>query len=422
MAQQFIITTPIDSGDGTPLNEAFNMCNSNFTELYTSGGPNSGATGPTGATGATGVTGDAGATGESGATGVTGEVGATGITGATGPDSVIPGATGATGFTGATGSTVGITWDTLADKTGPAGPITIALGQFAGQQSQGGGAVAIGSEAGAGDIRRSNYVSGAGTPSIIVADATGIFIGMFITGTGFVSGQYVTFVGLGNELFVSAPPDSTPAGELTFTSSQASFAVAVGAGAGQDLQSENSVAIGYLAAQTGQGNSAVAIGPGAGSNYQESLAVAVGRSAGQSAQGANSIAIGSFAGFSDQANNTIILNATGSALNGVSAQTDSFYVAPVRNDVGNISQVIFYNTSTNEITYANTISVSGSVTTSILNLITTDVGNLPSAVTAGAGAKAFVTDANTVTFYNAVGGGGANGAPVFSDGTIWRVG
>lgn len=53
------------------------------------------------------------------------------------------------------------------------------------------------------------------------------------------------------------------------------------------------------------------------------------------------------------------------------------------------------------------------------------VANLPSATTAGAGATAFVTDANT-TFVLGLGvavvGGGANKVPVYSDGTNWIVG
>ena len=34
MSQLFIVTTPQNSGDGTPLATAFNYTNSNFTELY----------------------------------------------------------------------------------------------------------------------------------------------------------------------------------------------------------------------------------------------------------------------------------------------------------------------------------------------------------------------------------------------------
>ena len=47
---------------------------------------------------------------------------------------------------------------------------------------------------------------------------------------------------------------------------------------------------------------------------------------------------------------------------------------------------------------------------------------LPSAVTVGAGARAFVSDATATTFASAYTGGGANIVPVYSDGTVWRIG
>ncbi len=50
------------------------------------------------------------------------------------------------------------------------------------------------------------------------------------------------------------------------------------------------------------------------------------------------------------------------------------------------------------------------------------VATLPSASTAGAGARAFVTDANATTFASTVAGGGANKMPVVSDGTNWIIG
>jgi hypothetical protein len=50
------------------------------------------------------------------------------------------------------------------------------------------------------------------------------------------------------------------------------------------------------------------------------------------------------------------------------------------------------------------------------------VANLPSAVTAGAGARSFVTDALTPTFGATVVTGGAVAVPVYSDGTNWKVG
>jgi hypothetical protein len=44
------------------------------------------------------------------------------------------------------------------------------------------------------------------------------------------------------------------------------------------------------------------------------------------------------------------------------------------------------------------------------------------AATSIAGARAFVSDANATTFASVVAGGGANGVPVYSDGTNWRIG
>ena len=52
----------------------------------------------------------------------------------------------------------------------------------------------------------------------------------------------------------------------------------------------------------------------------------------------------------------------------------------------------------------------------------TTVASLPSASTAGAGARAFVTDATATTFLSTVAGGGANKVPVVSDGTNWLIG
>ena len=47
---------------------------------------------------------------------------------------------------------------------------------------------------------------------------------------------------------------------------------------------------------------------------------------------------------------------------------------------------------------------------------------LPSASAVGAGARAFVSDATATTFASAYTGGGANNVPVYSDGTVWRIG
>lgn len=50
------------------------------------------------------------------------------------------------------------------------------------------------------------------------------------------------------------------------------------------------------------------------------------------------------------------------------------------------------------------------------------VANLAAAATAGAGARAFVTDATATTYLSTVAGGGSNKVPVVSDGTNWLIG
>jgi len=121
-------------------------------------------------------------------------------------------------------------------------------------------------------------------------------------------------------------------------------AVAFGSGAGISPQGEYAVAMGFSAGQGSQGNAAVAIGGGAG----------------ETSQGDSAVAIGYQAGGTNQGNNSIIINATGTTLDQTTANT--FTVAPVRNDVANTSQVMFYNTTSKEITYGNTISVAGNIT------------------------------------------------------------
>ena len=50
------------------------------------------------------------------------------------------------------------------------------------------------------------------------------------------------------------------------------------------------------------------------------------------------------------------------------------------------------------------------------------VASLPSASTAGVGARSFVTDATVAVYASTVAGGGSNKVPVFSDGTNWIIG
>ncbi len=161
-------------------------------------------------------------------------------------------------------------------------------------------------------------------------------------------------------------------GENAGVTDQQSQAVAIGRLAGQTSQGANSVAIGVIAGQTSQGSGAVAIGGNAGVTNQGVNAVAVGVNVGVTSQGANSVAIGAAAGNANQPANTIILNATGIAVNGVAAQTDSFYVDPIRTTANGTP--LMYNSTTKEITYSTVLEFAGStISTSDSSGLTVDV-------------------------------------------------
>ena len=119
-------------------------------------------------------------------------------------------------------------------------------------------------------------------------------------------------------------------------------------------QIAGAIAIGS-AGGSSQGANAIAIGSNAGQS-QLFNAIAIGSSAGQTNQGSGSIAIGYAAGQLNQANNSIVLNASGTALNLAIA---GLYIAPVRNDTGNVAQAVYYNTSTKELTYASASAFTG---------------------------------------------------------------
>ena len=69
-------------------------------------------------------------------------------------------------------------------------------------------------------------------------------------------------------------------------------------------------------------------------------------------------------------------------------------------------------------------AINGQLLTTVVipPLVNYTVATLPSAVTSGAGARSFVTDALAPTFGSTVVTGGAVAVPVYSDGTNWKVG
>lgn len=65
---------------------------------------------------------------------------------------------------------------------------------------------------------------------------------------------------------------------------------------------------------------------------------------------------------------------------------------------------------------------SGGYTTTVARASTPGTVSALPAASAAVGQRDFVTDATSTTFASVVAGGGANGVPVYSDGTNWRIG
>ena len=208
--------------------------------------------------------------------------------------------------------------------------------------------------------------------STVMVDAVsgtlrGIFIGSVFTdnSTQIIDGNTATVYGNIEATTLRTAEITIALGQNAGETSQGANSVAIGSNAGYIAQGGSSVAIGFVAGNGGQGNTAVAIGASAGYAGQGADAVALGFGAGEFSQGLQAVAIGAYAGQTSQPANTIILNASGSAVNGVAAQTNSFYVAPIRNATG-ANGVVQYDSTTREVTYSSTLgSVSGTFTGNI---------------------------------------------------------
>jgi len=128
----------------------------------------------------------------------------------------------------------------------------------------------------------------------------------------------------------------------------------------------------------------------------------------------------SFVSIEDGVNVTGAISATGNITGGnvlgganVNATTHTGTTVSV---TGNI-------TGGNVLFGAGVVSGTGNITGGpYLKTSSLTVATLPSASTAGAGARSFVSDATATTFASIVAGSGANPVPVFSDGTNWKIG
>lgn len=288
------------------------------------------------------------------------------------------------------------------------GSYSVAVGHAAARSGQGAGCVAIGSGA---------AFTSQGALSIAIGNNAGQnqSTNAVAIGNGAASaGQGTDCIAIGN-----AAGQTNQSGYSVALGGSAGYqfqsvnAVAIGSSAGFNAQGIQCVAIGRNAGNTGQNSYSIAIGPDSGKTNQLVHAVAVGNSAGQTSQGEYGISIGYFAGNSGQGNssiaignaagqtnqhaNSIILNATGSALN--SDGTSRTYVAPVREVANN--KTVQYNATTKEVTYTDT-------------LVTTGTGSPEGAITAPVGRLFLRTngDAETTMYVKISGTGNTGWAPV----------
>ena len=190
-----------------------------------------------------------------------------------------------------------------------------------------------------GNIRTNNYLYANGAP-------LDTFANLRVTNTATISNLVVTQTNIA----IGANADSSGNGISIGANTQANAnSVVIGNFAGNNSNGISVVAVGAFSAETNQRANAVAIGFLSGQVNQGAGAVALGAGAGQNTQGNNAVAIGALAGANSQTANSIIINASGTILN--SGQS-GLYVKPVRNDANNTAQSVYFNTATNELTYA----------------------------------------------------------------------
>jgi hypothetical protein len=200
----------------------------------------------------------------------------------------------------------------------------------------------------------------------------------------------------------------------------------------------DNVAVGYAALDAYTGSDAVAVGRSAlGANTSGTGNTAVGKDAALLVvTGAYNVAIGWTAlDAATTSNNTAVgASALGALTSGANNVALGFQAGDSLT-TGSNNTVIGYDADVSAVGVSNEITLGNSSVTSFripgltltfsvkyFNHGTLTVATLPAAATAGAGARAFVTDANATTFASVVAGGGANGVPVYSDGTNWRIG
>ena len=194
----------------------------------------------------------------------------------------------------------------------------------------------------------------------ITGNAAGAHTGTFdgeVTGSVFgddstvlVDGNNNKIVGVVDTTSIRTSEDRIALGDSAGATNQAYGGIAIGNLTGTVDQGSQATAVGTSAGRERQGAQATALGRYAGQNDQGVSAVAIGHSAGRETQGTVAIAIGKLAGETNQAANSIVINATGSAVENTTAS--SLVIKPIRSGSG--TTTLMYDASTGEVTHTAT--------------------------------------------------------------------
>jgi len=447
----FLTTANLSGVDGNTSNILYG------NGIFASAGSTIGATGPTGATGVTGATGIQGSTGIQGATG---------LTGATGP---VAGANTQVIYNnnGVAAGSSGFTFNNTSNSVTIAGNLNVSNGsQFSNTIVVAGTDSTVpdiaGVENGSNTAQRQIYLQAGNTTSPNVVSGT---IGGSLQGIAGSANANVdpgsTWNATGGSLNFASGGAYTANGNATSGSYLFQGSGATTTGGGRAVSGSMAFNSGVANATGNTANSGdITFRTGAATTITSGVAksgninLIIGNTIGVSGNTIGNINIGSLAANSvtsaptavnigqintptiigGVANVTGNLNVTG-VISGNGASLSQLEGGNVTGQVGNalVSGTV-YTAAQPNITSVGTLSslsVTGNVTSNNVianNIVTTTAvvfSSLPAAATAGAGARAFITDGNLVAagnFGSLVTGSAGNSVPVYSDGTNWRIG
>lgn len=288
----------------------------------------------------------------------------------------------------------------------------VAIGYSAAQHGQGVKSIAIGYNAATGQASETssgtivNNIFTADSPTAEFAVGMNLYTDLIDLGTTVVDRLSNDLSGRHRYSVTTVADIASPVSIVGRTGTQQLDAISIGSNSGQRFQHTNAISIGTSSGKISQGTASIALGTLAGEYNQGDNSIAIGNLAGtgqiadtmfgtiidnvftavspsavfvsgMKLYSSNNTYLGTsvisrltdlngnhrylvtaipditipkyISGVIGQSNNTIIINASGLPLDGITAQPGSTYVSPIRSSSATES-ALFYNTTTNEVT------------------------------------------------------------------------